>query len=371
MTADRRTFLQAASAAGVVTALAPGLYAADAKRKEKLGFALVGLGRLSTDQIAPALQSTQHARLAAVVTGTPEKEQTWAKKYDIPQANIYNYETFDSIADDDDVDVIYIVLPNGMHAEYVKRAAKAGKQVFCEKPMAVSSAECRAMIAACDAAGVKLGIGYRCQFEPHHLECIQLARETAFGKVKQIDAGFSFPIEDYPKDDPKHWRLEKKLAGGGPLMDVGIYALNACRYLTGEEPKTVTAQTVKTQPQKFKEVEETLVWTMTFPSGTVATCSTSYAYGGVNKYTCYTDRGTAFGLEPAYSYAGIQGFAGRNDIKAENIDQFAAEIDAFALCIKEDRPTTVPGEEGLRDLLALEAIYEAARTGKAVDVAMA
>ncbi|HEX6986715.1 MAG TPA: Gfo/Idh/MocA family oxidoreductase, partial [Planctomycetaceae bacterium] len=351
----RREFLATAAATGVAASLpafAPRLFAAQPTRKETLGWALVGLGRLSTDQLAPALQSTKHAKLAAVVTGTPEKKKVWREKYDIPESHVYDYETFDKIAENGDVDVVYVVLPNGMHHEYTIRAAKAGKHVFCEKPMANSSQECREMIDACKQADRKLGVAYRCQFEPHHLECIRLAREQAFGKVRQIDAGFGFRIEDFPKDDPKHWRLEKKLAGGGALMDVGIYALNACRYLTGEEPVAVTAQEVKTNPEKFAEVDETIVWTMTFPSGVVATCSTTYDYNGVNKYTVYADRGQ-FGLDPAYSYSGIRGFAGRNPIEKPDIDQFAAEIDDFSVCIKEGQPTRVPGEEGLKDLLAI------------------
>jgi predicted dehydrogenase len=367
---NRRKFLKAAGAAGLVAnlpGLAPRLYAADPKTKDQLGWALVGLGRLSTNQLAPALEQTRHAKLVAVVTGTPAKEKVWGDKYGIPKSHIYNYETFDKIADNGDVDVVYVVLPNSMHKEYTVRAAKAGKHVYSEKPMATSSAECREMIAACKQAGRKLGVGYRCQFEPHHQECIRLAKDKVFGPVRQVDAGFGFVVEDFPKDDPKHWRLEKKLAGGGALMDVGIYALNACRYLTGEEPKSVAAQEVKTDPQKFAEVDETIVWTMTFPSGVVATCSTTYAYNGVNKYTAYAERGS-FGLVPAYSYGGIRGFAGDRPIMKPEIDQFAAEIDDFSLCVKEDRPTRVPGEEGLRDLLAIEAIYESIRTGRAAEV---
>ncbi|MBA3313054.1 MAG: Gfo/Idh/MocA family oxidoreductase [Planctomycetaceae bacterium] len=348
-------------------AFASRLFAAESAAKEKLGWALVGLGRLSTNQLAPALQKTKHAKLVAVVTGTPEKEKLWAEKHSIPQSHIYNYEAFDKIAENDDIDVINIVLPNGMHHEFTVRAAKAGKHVFCEKPMAVSSQECREMIDTCRQADRKLGIGYRCQFEPHHLECIRLANEKAFGPLRQIDAGFGIRIEDFPQDDPKHWRLEKKLAGGGALMDVGIHALNACRYLTGEEPKTIVAQEVKTNPEKFAEVDETIVWTMTFPSGTVATCSTTYNYNGVNKFTVYADRGT-FGLEPAYSYSGIRGTVEGKPIEKPDIDQFAAEIDDFALCIKEDRPTKAPGEEGLKDLIALEAVYESIRSGRTVEV---
>ena len=367
--ASRRDFLRATAGAAALSlpALTPRLFAAEAPAKERLGWALVGLGRLSTNQLAPALEKTKHAKLVAVVTGTPEKEKIWGEKYSIPKSHIYNYETFDKIAENADIDVINIVLPNGMHREFTVRAAKAGKHVFCEKPMAVSSQECREMIAACRDAKRTLGIGYRCQFEPHHLECIRLANDQVFGKLRQIDAGFGFRIEDFPPDDPKHWRLEKKLAGGGALMDVGIYAMNACRYLTGEEPRTIDAAEVKTDPKKFAEVDETVVWTMTFPSGVVATCSTTYNYNGVNKYTVYADRGS-FGLEPAYSYGGIRGNANGKPIEAAEIDQFAAEIDDFAQCIREDRPTRVPGEEGLKDLIALEAVYRSIRERSKVDL---
>ncbi len=258
---SRRDFLRTtvAGAAFALPSFAPRLFAAETPPKQQLGWALVGLGRLSTNQLAPALQKTTHAKLVAVVTGTPEKEKIWGEKYSIPKSHIYNYDTFDRIAENDDIDVINVVLPNSMHHEFTVRAAKAGKHVFCEKPMAVSSQECREMINACREAKRQLGIGYRCQFEPHHLECIRLAKEQAFGKLRQIDAGFGIRIEDFPPDDPKHWRLEKKLAGGGALMDVGIYALNACRYLTGEEPQSIVAQEVKTNPQKFAEVDETIV----------------------------------------------------------------------------------------------------------------
>lgn len=366
---SRREFLRTAVAGAALSlpAFTPRLFAADVSQKQQLGWALVGLGRLSTNQLAPALQKTKHAKLVAVVTGTPEKEKLWSEKYSIPQSHIYNYETFDKIADNDDIDVINVVLPNGMHREFTVRAAKAGKHVFCEKPMAVSSDECREMIAACRDANRKLGIGYRCQFEPHHLECIRLAKEQAFGTLRQIDAGFGFRIEDFPPNDPKHWRLEKKLAGGGALMDVGIYALNACRYLTGEEPQSINAEEVKTNPKKFAEVDETIVWNMTFPSGVVATCSTTYNYNGVNKYTAYSDGGS-FGLEPAYSYGGIRGTANGKPIEAPEIDQFAAEIDDFAQCIKEDRASRVAGEEGLKDLIALEAIYRSIRARSTVDL---
>ncbi len=358
---NRRQFLrQLSGGAGLVAAASSRTALADNHGGKKLGYALVGLGGLSTNQIAPALQKTKHCRLAGIVTGTPEKEKIWAEKYGIPEKNIYNYETFDSIADNADIDVVYVVLPNSMHKEYTIRAAKAGKHVLCEKPMANSAEDCEAMIAACRSAGKKLAIGYRCQFEPHHLECIRLAREKTFGDLKMIDAGFGFRI-----GNPDQWRLKGAPAGGGALMDVGIYALQACRYLTGEEPAVISATETKTDPVKFKEVDETIVWSMTFPSGVVAACSTTYAFRGVNRFKASSTNGW-FGLEPGYSYGGIKGETSEGELRFEEIDQFAAEMDDFAQCILHNRESRVPGEEGLKDLRAIEAIYKSIRTGTSV-----
>jgi predicted dehydrogenase len=364
---NRRDFVQSVSA-GVAAGAAVGgfftsnTYGADEK---KLGWALVGLGSLSTNQIAPGLLNSKHCKLTAVVTGTPEKEKVWSEKYSIGSDHIYNYDSFDRIINDETVDVIYIVLPNSMHCEYVKRAAKAGKHVFCEKPMANSAQECREMIEACKSADRKLGIGYRCQFEPHHQTCMEFARNKTFGQIKHIDAGFGFKI-----GDPKQWRLRKELAGGGAMMDVGVYALQACRYLTGEEPIEVYAQETKTDPVKFAEVDETITWGMKFPSGILATCSTSYNFNGVNRYRAYGETGE-FGLDPAYSYSGLKGSSSKGPIEHKEPDQFASEMDAFARSILLDEPNRVPGEEGLRDLLVVEAIYKSIAENKLVKPATA
>jgi predicted dehydrogenase len=303
---DRRDFLKnsalATTAALTSTLwtpeLASSIEAAETTISEdkKLGVALVGLGSLSTNQLAPALQKTKRCKLTAIVSGTPAKQEKWSKQYGIAKEHIYDYETFDRIADDDAVDIIYVVLPNSMHCEYTLRAAKAGKHVFCEKPMAISSIECRQMIDACKKAERLLGIGYRCQFEPHHLKCIEMAQSKKFGDIKSIVGGFGFKA-----GDPKQWRLKKALAGGGPLMDVGIYTLQACRYLTGREPELITATETKTDPVKFAEVEETLAWTMKMGDVT-CNCSTTYAFNGMNEFRAYCDKGH-FGLGPAHNYS--------------------------------------------------------------------
>ncbi len=363
-TSTRRQFLKTA-AFGLGAALtmpacspSPALARGD---EEKLGVALVGLGNYATNQLAPALEHTEKCRLAGIVTGTPAKAEAWSQKYSIPQTHIYNYETFDHIADNEDIDVVYVVLPNSMHAEYTIRAAQAGKHVICEKPMALNARECESMIAACEEAGVKLSIGYRVQFEPHNLEAMRLGREKVFGAVKVIEASFGFRLQN-----PNQWRLDKALAGGGALMDVGIYAIQAARYVTGEEPISVTAQEVKTDPMMFKTVDETITWQLEFPSGVVANSTTSYA-AYVERFYASCEQGW-FELGPAYSYSGIQGRTHQGPMDFPQVVQQALQMDDFADCILNDRASKVSGEEGLRDVKIIEAIYEAIATGGKVSL---
>lgn len=353
----RRTFLKRSTALAAAPFISTGVTRARAQNsRPKLGFAICGLGSLSTYQIAPALAKTTLCRLAGVITDSPEKAQRWQHQYGIPARNVYSYETMDQMAHDRDIDVVYIVTPNALHAEQAIRAARAGKHVFCEKPMEVSVVRCQQMIDACKAANRLLGVAYRCRFEPHNLECIRLAREKVFGNTKIIEAAFGVHI------DAGEWRLQRALSGGGALMDVGIYALQATRYLTGEEPIEVSGLESKTDPARFAEVDESVTWTTRFPGDVIATCSTSYNTATVANYRVYAEKGW-FGLDPAFFYDGIRGT--RSDGQAISfpaIDQFAAEMDDFAQCILEKRPSRVPGEEGLRDVRILGAIYESIRT---------
>ena len=253
---SRRDFIKTSTlAAAAVPLLGANAFAADPDRK--IGFALCGLGGLSTNQIAPGLQKTKHCKLTGIVTGHPDKAAKWKAKYNIPDKNIYNYDNMADMANNPDIDVVYVVTPNALHAEHTIKAAKAGKHVLSEKPMEVSVAKCQQMIDACKQAGRQLAVGYRLHFEPNHLECVRLAREKVFGNLKMIEASFGFGI-----GDPTQWRLNKELSGGGPMMDVGIYALQATRYLTGEEPTQVSAVTTTTDTEKFKGIEESITWQM-------------------------------------------------------------------------------------------------------------
>jgi predicted dehydrogenase len=327
----------------------------------KLGFALVGLGGLSTGQLAPALQQTQYCRLAAIVTGTPSKIPVWKARYNIPDKNVYNYDTMEQMADNPDIDVVYVVTPNALHAEHTIKAAKAGKHVICEKPMEATPEKCQQMIDAVKQAGRKLAVGYRCQFDPNHLECRRLATEKVFGELKMIEAGFSRPIS------ANEWRMKKALSGGGPLVDVGIYALQTCRFVSALEPVEVIAKFGPvTDPDKFKEVEESIEWEMTFPGGLKTKCRTNYERPDANGFTVTAERGT-FGLNPAYGYSYVRGT--RSDgqpLNLPEINEFAAEMDDFAQCIMNNKPSKVSGEEGLRDVKIITAIYESARTGQPV-----
>jgi len=326
-----------------------------------LGFALVGLGSLSTNQIAPALRKTKHCRLAAIVTGTPSKVPQWKARYGIPDRAVYDYATMGRLAENPDVDVVYIVTPNALHARDTIKAARAGKHVLCEKPMEVTTERCRQMIAACKAANRQLAIGYRCRFEPHHVEMLRIAKEKELGEVRLIESGFGFAI-----GDPTQWRLKHALAGGGPLMDVGIYSIQSAEMIAGQYPVAVSGMTTKTDPVKFKEVEESMTYELKFANGISASCTTTYKVNGFNRTTAYADRGT-FGLTPAFNYDGIKGWrSDRKPLDAPEIDQFATEMDDFASCIINNKPTSVPGEMGLRDVRTMMALYESARTGRVV-----
>lgn len=287
------------------------------------------------------------------------------EEYGVPRRNVYNYDNFDEIAGNPEIDIIYIVLPPGMHAEYTIRAAEAGKHVICEKPMANTVRECEEMIAACRRNNVQLSIGYRLHFDPFNLEMMRLGREEVYGPVKVVEAGFGFTIRDF---SPPHiqWRLNKEMGGGGALMDVGIYAIQGARYVTGEEPVSVTAQEYKRLPEIFNEVDETMFWQLTFPSGAISAGSTSFN-ANFNRLFASADRGR-FELSPAYSYGGLQGRTQEGEMRFEQVNQQALQMDDFALCVREGRRSRVSGEEGLRDMKVIEAIYQAAEAGREIRI---
>jgi predicted dehydrogenase len=357
MNLSRRDFARL-SALALASRLAPKLYSADSVPR-KTGYAVIGLGRIAS-HFMPAVRNTTTSQITGLVSGHRDKAEQIAAEYGVPASSLYNYENFDEIAHNPAIDAVYVALPNSMHVEYTIRAAKAGKHVLCEKPMSTSVADAEAMIAACKAARVKLMIAYRCHYEPTNLKAIQLIREGALGQVQAIESTFGFNI------GAGEWRLNKKLAGGGPLFDVGIYSLNACRYLTGEEPEHIAATaSVIDRDGRFKEVEENVSWTMKFPSGIVASCNTTY---GANMEGFYRVHGSKGWLEvdSAFVYEGLRL---RADFEGKQLDEpnpardpshFQAEAEHFTHCIQSGLEPKSPGEEGLRDMRYITQIYRSA-----------
>ena len=329
--------------------------------KKRLGVALVGLGYYSTDLLAPALQQTKNCYLAGVVTGSPEKAESWKKKYNLEDKNIYNYENFDTIANNPDIDVVYVVLPNAMHAEYVIRAAEAGKHVWCEKPMAPTVAECQRMIDACNKNKRKLSIGYRMQHEPNTQKIIRFGQEKTYGNINNLSAAAGFF-----NGSTNHWKLEKEM-GGGAMYDMGVYSLNAARYSTSLEPIAVTATQSTTRPEIYTEVDETMVFTLEFPGGIKANCETSF---GKNLNTLQVNcKDGWYRLEPFQAYNGIDGITSDGlKLNASIPNQQARQMDNDALSIIKNTAVLVPGEEGLKDIRVVEAIYKSAASGKRVEI---
>jgi glucose-fructose oxidoreductase len=359
---NRRKFLgQMAIVGAAVLALPRRMRAAEAAPQKRLGIAFAGLGSYASHQLAPAIRHTKFCRIAGVITGTPAKGRKWERQYDLPPASVYSYETLERVADNPDIDIVYVVTPPGTHRDLVVRAAKAGKHVICEKPMAGTVRDCDEMIAACAAAGKKLSIGYRLQFEPHHIELERLARDAQFGPLARMKGAHGFYL------DGRQWRVDKKLAGGGPLPDVGIYVIQAACRTAGGAPLAVTAhEEPKTRPELFATVEEAMRWKMEFAGGAVADCFTSYNEGA-NEFRAESADGKNWvELSPAFYYDGIDGRTSRGPLKQPNVPQQAWQMDDFVRSILDGRDSPVPGEMGRRDIAIMEAIYESAKTGRRV-----
>ena len=355
----RRNFLGRLAAGTAALTLALRSHAQTEPAPKKLGVALVGLGGYATGQLGPALRLTQNCRLTGVVTSSREKGQRWARDYGFPEKNIFSYDTMARLADAPDIDIVYVVTPNALHAEEVIAAAKAGKHVISEKPFTTNVADAERAIAACKAAKVKLSIGYRLHFDPFHKELKRLAREQDFGVLTKMTGANGFQM------GRKVWRADRKLAGGGPLMDMGIYCIQAaCMAADGAAPVAVTAREhAKTRPEVFADVEEGLDWTMEFANGAKAELMTSYNQN-VGRFRA-EGAGGWFELNPAFGYRGIK-VAGSKVPPGltEVVSQQALQLDDFAICVRDDWPSRVPGEMGLRDMKILEAIYVAAKSGK-------
>jgi predicted dehydrogenase len=337
---------------------------------ERVGFAIIGLGRISVEEVLPAFGEAKAARPVALVSGSPEKARVVAQSYGIAESAIYAYEDMEKMRDNRMVQAVYIGLPNALHREYTERAAAAGKHVLCEKPMATTPEDAAAMVAACARANAKLMIAYRCQYEPFNRAAIEIVRSGELGKLRSIEA-----TNVQSSGTGNQWRMWPVLSGGGALPDIGVYCLNAARYITGEEPLDIFARSYSPPGDpRWVEIEESVSFMLRFPSGVIANCLCSYDSFSDNTLRLHFERGTVE-MPDAFAYKGQQMYVSRRDggiavrmqrrIQPKN--QFALELDHFAECVRADRQPHTPGEEGAQDQALMAAIYRSAAEGRSVE----
>ncbi len=364
---SRRDFLQKLAASAITLPfLSPQAMASQSvhfrpgHQDRVLRVALMGLGGYASI-VAKAMKGCKRAKLTGLISGTPSKLEEWGTNYDVPVQNRYNYENFDEIKNNPDIDAVYVTTPNALHHDNVIRVAAAGKHAICEKPLALNAKEGQEMIDACAKAGVKLLVGYRMHFENRTLEVLRMRNEGEFGKIMFFQGQCGFRI-----GDPSQWRLNKELAGGGSLMDIGIYAINGARYMVNEEPIWLTAQETKTDPVKFKEgVDETIQFQMGFPSGAVASCLSTYNMSFLDRFYLNGDKGFVE-MQPSTGYGPIKGRTNKGELTQPHVTHQTLQMDGMAGIIFDGTQPAVPvdGEEGLKDLKIIDAIYAACATGK-------
>ena len=362
MSLTRRSFLGTLGGLAAGYALAPALRAAEASGKP-LGLALCGLGNYSNGELSPALLETKNVKLVAVITGTREKGVKLAKLHGFDEANIYSYEEWDKVAANKAIDIVYVVTPPGIHAQNVIAAFGAGKHVICEKPMATSVADCDTMIAAGKKAGKRLAIGYRLHFDPYHQELVRLAKTQEFGPFMKITSANGFTLRKHA------WRIEKKLAGGGALMDMGVYSIQASCMAADANPIAVTAKELpKTQPDFFKEVEQAMEFRLEFANGATADIWTGYD-ANRGEFRAEAAKGWFEGSKPVFSYRNLNiSTSAKGKLDFGVFRQQQRHMDAVAAAFRAGEPLSCSGENGRRDIVITDGIYESIRTGKRVEL---
>ncbi len=365
--ASRRNFIKKTSVgiAGIPLALhTVDLYGLEkeAYQGPVLKVALMGLGSYAT-RVAKAMEGCKKAKITGLISGTPEKIERWKETYGVPQENCYSYDNFDKISENPDIDAVYVITPNALHASQSMRVAKAGKHVICEKPMGINAKEGQDMVDACRQAGVKLLIGYRMHFEANTLEIVRMRQANEFGKIIFFQGQSGFRI-----GNPNQWRLDPKLSGGGAMMDIGIYSINGARYMIGEEPIWVTAQETKNDPVKFKEgIDETIQFQMGFPGGAVASCLSTYAVSHLDRFFLNGIEGFAE-MQPSTGYGPIKARTHKGPLNLPHITHQTVQMDKMAEIILENKSPKIPvdGEEGVKDMKIIDAIFKAVKSGKKV-----
>ncbi len=331
--------------------------------RRKVRYAVVGLGHIAQIAVLPAFRNAQNSELFALVSGDADRLEKVGKKYSLE--HLYSYEDYSRALSN--VDAVYLTLPNHLHREYAVRAAAAGVHVLCEKPMAVTSEECRAMIEAARQNHAKLMIAYRLHFEAGNLEAIRLAKNGKLGELRMFTSEFAQQVAD------GNVRVNEPSArGGGPVYDMGVYCINAARYLFGAEPTEVVAVTASNGDARFQHVEEMTSVVMRFPQQRLATFTCSFGATDISRYALIGTKGV-LRADPAYEYA----MAIKHQVTVgeksrtrtfPKRDQFAAQLVYFSDCILKDKEPEPNGLEGLADVRIVEAIHESARTKRPVHI---
>ena len=356
---NRRSLLKFAPA----LALAPYARLLAAESERPLGVALLGLGNYSEKQLGPALKKTRNARLTGIVTGSPEKIPVWQAEYGVPDKNVYNYDNLDSIADNPDIDIVYVVTPTGLHPEFTIRALKAGKHVICEKPMAPTVEECDRMIAAAKEAGKTLQIGYRLHWDPFHRRVMEATKNREFGDWTSMDTGLGYRVNKF--EGRNRWRIGK-LGVAGALYDLGVYPIQGALYSAHENPVRVTARHSTDRPEMFDEVPEHWEWELEFSNGRKAKGQASYGRGS-NLLLVNTGQGE-LKIQPSYGYDGQIGQTPAGPMELEHVFQQQLQIEGQVDAIVRGEPSLTPGEMGRRDIRIVRAIMEAAECGEPVGI---
>jgi predicted dehydrogenase len=353
---SRRDVL-AGGAAAAAAGLAPLL---PSQEEKKVGWAILGLGGYALNQIMPRIKLCRRTELKAVISGTPEKAMRVAGEYGLPESKVYSYQSWEAIANDEDIEVVYVITPPGTHAEFTIKALEAGKHVCCEKPMASSSQECRQMVEAARKARKRLQIGYRCHFEAHNTAAMRQLREGAIGPVRTIRSEHGFTL------GRSVWHLDPALGGFGAISEIGVYGIQAMCYLAGEDPVAVRGTRHKIDPERFKHVEDVNHFNLMFPSGAQGLGATAYSWNA-NNFRAMGPRGR-LDAEPGTPYEGHNFTLNGQRLAVEEMPlQWVGQMDHLSSCVRNPELDLIaPGEMGWRDIRIIEAIIRSAEEGREV-----
>ncbi|MBE9004849.1 Gfo/Idh/MocA family oxidoreductase [Fortiea sp. LEGE XX443] len=331
--------------------------------KNKIRYAVVGLGWFAQEAALPAFANTDNSELVALVSDDPTKLEELSKKYGIQHT--YSYEEYEDCLTSGEIDAVYIALPNHLHCDYTVRAANQAIHVLCEKPMAVTEKECEAMMKAANDNGIKLMIAYRLHLEPANLQAVEIVRSQQIGEPRIFNSVFSQQVEG------GNIRL-REVTGGGTIYDIGIYCINAARYLFQDEPTEVFAMAASKGEQRFSEVEEMASVILRFPNERLATFTCSFGATKVSNYQVVGTKGDLL-VKSAYTWHGelkhyltINGETQEQTF--ESHDQLAAEFTYFSDCILQNKDPEPSGTEGLNDVCIIQALYQSIETGQPVQV---